>query len=71
MLMAARDKYGEYTVSGNVIEDANKKEDCGKIDLSFGNLVFYNGGNIENDGLKNEGMYVESFDDKHEAIENE
>lgn len=64
MLMAARDKYGEdIDVSHRLPHDGNEEESSGNIAALFGESVFHNSGNVEEDGIITEEVCVDFGDD--------
>lgn len=71
MLMAARDRYEDDTDVANRLNQEGKEEVQRKIDALFGELVFQNGGRIEDEGLDDEDIYVDLGDDSIKDIETE
>lgn len=72
MLMAARDKYGDdIDVADRLATDGNQEENEGTIAALFGESVFHSSGQIEEDGLEDEDVYVDLGDDRIEDIEDE
>lgn len=64
MLLAARDKLGyDIDVKERMIGGRNEKENDSTIAALYGELVFHGGGQIEDDGLYVEDVYVYSGDD--------
>lgn len=72
MLAAARDQYGEeINVKKRLCEDGNAKMIDSRNAALFGEFLFHSGGQVENDRLKTEHIYVESGDDSQEKIDAE
>lgn len=72
MLLAARERYGDnIDVANRLQQDGNEEESEGKMAALFVDSVFHNGGQIEDDGLDDEDMYIDLGDDSIEVIETE
>lgn len=59
----------EIHVAKQVVEDNNKRESDRKTAVLFGELVFHNGSEIEDDGLQDDRLYVDLGDDPLEVLE--
>lgn len=72
MLIAARDRFGvETDVEKRLLEDGNEETVDSHIAALFGDLIFHNGGQIENDGLELEDLHVEFGDGPQEKVDEE
>lgn len=67
MLVEAVDKYGgDNAVKEKLSDDDNEEKSVGRITILSSKSVFDNGGMVEDDGLQDEGVYLD-FDDDPEA----
>lgn len=58
--MAAHDKYGGVIdVKERRVEDSNEEDSDRRFVVLFGNSVFHNGGQVEDDGLHDKDVYVD------------
>lgn len=72
MLMAARDNYEEdVDVTVRLTKDGNEYNCSGNIAALFAESIFHTGGNVDNDGLEYEDVYVDLDDDPPGSIRNE
>lgn len=64
MLLAAREKLGDEVDDNKTLkEDRNEETSEGTIAALYGKPVLHRGGQIEDDGLHDEDMYVDLGDD--------
>lgn len=72
MLLAARDSLGgDIVVNERLIENGNEEDKNKTITALYGESVFQQGGQIEEDGLNKEHVYVDLVDDPPEMVEKE
>lgn len=65
IFLAARDTYDDDTdVAVRLVKNGNEEESEGKIAALFGESFFHSGGQIVDDGLEDEDVYVDLGDDR-------
>lgn len=70
--MATRNTSGDdIDIAERLVKDADEEDSEGRISALFGEYVFHNNGQIEDDGLEDGDVKVDLRDDQIEDIEEE